>query len=246
LLEATLGAGYGYVEKSRILLKRATVFSKNLNHERIVCSSVLGIEFRKSSGTDWRLESNVTSYLALYRSIDDFAAAILACDMNNTFIRTGADDTAQLGGSSNIWTTVDAINGTINTSDRRDKTATQSINYGLSTVMQLQPVSYQWKDASQQGRKIGFIAKDVEGVVPEVVVDKEVCENPDGSASIVPAERVGIYYSDLIHVLVNAIQEQQQQILFLEQKVQQMEQQNGQPATPRPQPQVQPKTGGNN
>jgi hypothetical protein len=202
------------------------------------------IEFRKSSITDWCLESKISGYVSSSRSIDDFATVVLGFNMSTTFFRTVADNIARLGGSANRWTTIYATNGMINTSDRLDKTAIQPINYGLSTVMQLQPVSYQWKDAPQQGTKLGFIAQDAQEVVPEVVVDKELRENPDGSSSIVPADRLGIYYSDLIPVLVKAIQEQQQQILLLEHKVQQMEKQNGQPATP--QPQVQPKMGGNN
>ncbi len=217
-----------------------------INYVRVTGTTASGIEFRKSSGSDWRLESNNAGSLMFSRSGDDFATTTPVVDMNTTFLRPSTDNATQLGQSTFRWTTIYATNGTINTSDRRDKTAIQPINYGLSTVMQLQPVSYQWKDAPQQGTKLGFIAQDVQGVVPEVVVDKEVRENPDGSSSIVPAERLGIYYSDLIPVLVKAIQEQQQQILLLEQKVQQMEQQNGQPATPQPQPQVQPKTGGNN
>jgi len=222
------------------------ISAATVNYARITGSTASGWEFRKTSGTDWRLESNSAGSLMFSRSLDDFATTTPVVDMNTTFFRPSTDNATQLGQSTFRWTTIYATNGTINTSDRRDKTAIQPINYGLSTVMQLQPVSYQWKDAPQQGTKLGFIAQDVQGVVPEVVVDKEVRENPDGSSSIVPAERLGIYYSDLIPVLVKAIQEQQQQILLLEQKVQQMEQQNGQPATPQPQPQVQPKTGGNN
>lgn len=202
------------------------------------------IEFRKSCITDWRLESKISGYVSFSRSIDDFATVVLGFDMTTTFFRPVAYNTAQLVGSANSWTTIYSTNNMINTSDRIDKTAIQPINYGLSTVSQLQPVSYQLKDVPQQGTKLGFIVQDAEEVVPEVVVDKELRENPDGSSSIVPAERVGRYCSDLIPILVKAIQEQQQQILLLEQKVQQMEKQNIQPATP--QPQVQPKMGGNN
>ena len=78
--------------------------------------------------------------------------------------------------------------------------------------MQLRPVSYTWKDKNlSNGKpKLGLIAQEVQAVMNEVVEDKDWIQD-EGSTKKreVEAGRMGIYYSDIIPVLINAIQEQQ-------------------------------------
>jgi len=105
-----------------------------------------------------------------------------------------------LGSSSSRWNQVYATNGTINTSDRRMKKNIQNLRYGLKEVMNLQPVSYNWKDSAHKENKIGLIAQDVRKVIPEVVVGDET------------KETLGMNYAELVPVLINAIKEQQKQI----------------------------------
>lgn len=122
------------------------------------------------------------------------------------------DNSTTLGSSSLRWQEVFAANGTINTSDIRQKENIRDISYGLREVMQLHPVSFTWKGKSEQGTKLGVIAQEIQKVLPEVVNDpsKMVRYNEDGS--IIPNDPnapLGVYYSDIIPVLVKAIQEQQ-------------------------------------
>lgn len=121
------------------------------------------------------------------------------------------DNVLTLGTLSARWTTVYASNGTINTSDAREKKNIQELDYGLETLMQLKPVSYEWKeDVSNMGTKLGFVAQDLLEVVPEVVVTKEAVKNREtGEVTYQEAERMGVFYDDLIPVLTKAIQEQQ-------------------------------------
>ncbi|WP_458626121.1 tail fiber domain-containing protein [Winogradskyella sp. PC D3.3] len=131
----------------------------------------------------------------------------------NSTIAPEVNGIATLGNSSYRWSSVYAINGTINTSDRRDKKSIEDIGYGLKEVMQLRPVSYQWKNKNfSQGKpKLGLIAQDVKDIISEVVIDKEwVTDEKTGEQKEKAAERLGIYYSDLIPVLIKAIQEQQE------------------------------------
>jgi len=114
-----------------------------------------------------------------------------------------------LGSSAKRWSTVYAVNGTINTSDVTKKQAIQPIGYGLQQVMAMKPVSYEWKDNPEQGRKLGFLAQDLQKIVPEVVADKEWVGDEKGNKTVRPAEVLGVYYSDLIPVMAKAIQEQQ-------------------------------------
>ncbi len=117
-----------------------------------------------------------------------------------------------LGNSSYRWNTVYAVNGTINTSDAREKQNVQALGYGLQQVMQMRPVTYEWKARPEQGRKIGFIAQELQTLVPEVVSDTEWSRGSENKMVSKPAEVLGVYYSDLIPVLAKAIQEQQVQI----------------------------------
>ena len=107
------------------------------------------------------------------------------------------DNFTSLGTSTNRWLKIYAVNGTIQTSDRRMKKDIKDLNYGLNTVMQLHPVSYRWKNG-QGGINLGLIAQEVQTVIPEIVDvgDDEI-------------QTLGMKYTDLIPILINAIKEQQ-------------------------------------
>ncbi len=146
-----------------------------------------------------------------------------------------ANSTYNLGNATYRWSTVYATNGTINTSDARDKSNIRPITYGLSAVMQMRPVSYSWKEQPGQGTKLGFIAQDLQQVIPEVVADSQMVIVGEGEApQMVPAERLGVYYSDIIPVLVKAIQEQQGQIDSLRQELEAMKAMQGTQPQPAP------------
>jgi endosialidase-like protein/trimeric autotransporter adhesin len=125
-----------------------------------------------------------------------------------------------LGNSANRWGTVYATNGTINTSDQREKNNINEIKYGLDEVMRLRPVSFSWNEFPEYGTKLGLIAQEVKPVLSEVVADKEWIEDENsGEKRQIEAESLGIYYSDLIPVLIKAIQEQQEEIELLKSQV---------------------------
>jgi len=119
------------------------------------------------------------------------------------------DATISLGQTANRWNTLFASNGTINTSDEREKKNIQNLNYGLTTLMQLRPVSFEWKKDDGSGTKLGLIAQELQQVVPEVVRDWDWEEDEQGNRKKVASPILGVYYSDLIPVLIKATQEQQ-------------------------------------
>jgi len=108
------------------------------------------------------------------------------------------DNNQTLGSSSNKWKEVWAVNGTIQTSDVRLKQRIANLKYGLRQVMQLRPVSFQWKTGNDMSTHLGLIAQEVDAVLPEAVE-----KSSDANAPL------GINYSSLIPVLIKAIQEQQ-------------------------------------
>jgi hypothetical protein len=122
---------------------------------------------------------------------------------NATAIGNGAvaaANTIRLGNS-----TVTTIGGQVAwtaASDSRIKKNIVNSNYGLATVLKLRPVEYNL--ISNDLRQVGFIAQEVQKLVPEVVTGKE--------GDLNKGEILGITYSNLVPVLTKAIQEQQKQI----------------------------------
>lgn len=130
-------------------------------------------------------------------------------------LRPFLNNSDRLGSPSYRWSEVYATNGTINTSDATLKRDIQPLTYGIQEVMKLQPVSFHWIDGHPgQNRVMGFLAQDLQQVIPEVVRDREwVYETEDRSSGHwQPASKLGVAYSEIIPVAVSAIQEQQQLI----------------------------------
>jgi hypothetical protein len=129
-------------------------------------------------------------------------------------IRPSSDNIYDLGTPTFRWDDVFATNGTIQTSDRREKSNIRDMNYGLQEVMQMRPVSYNWTEHPEQGKKLGLIAQDILTLIPEVVktFDYQPTEEDPEITDRVELDRLGIYYSNLIPVLIKAIQEQQAEI----------------------------------
>ena len=92
-------------------------------------------------------------------------------------------------------------------SDKKLKTNIQDINYGLETIMKLSPKQYDWK--KDDTHDIGFIAQEVEEVIPEIVKDKKHFDK----------EIKTLDYEKLTAVLIKAVQEQQERINKLEEKL---------------------------
>lgn len=132
---------------------------------------------------------------------------------SNSDIVPTLDNVRGLGNTAFRWTDVWAVDGTINTSDERDKKNIRDLEYGLKEIMKLRSVKFNWKDAVNNNDKVGLIAQELKKVIPEVVRDYEFkVDETTGKREKVPAARMGVMYADLIPVLIRAIQEQQQEI----------------------------------
>jgi hypothetical protein len=122
------------------------------------------------------------------------------------------DNVWQLGSPSNRWLGIWAVDGSINTSDARDKKNIRDLNYGLKEIMQLHPIKFNWKDGNNPDDKLGLIAQELQKVLPEVVKDHAYKKDSTGRIEKVAATRLGVMYSDIIPVLIKAMQEQQKEI----------------------------------
>lgn len=155
--------------------------------------------------------TGATLRIGNFENIQDDGGFLLAFNATLTPIANGGYN---LGNSSKRWNTVYATNGTINTSDVREKHNINTIPYGLDALLKLNPVSYYWNNDLNPGMKLGLVAQELKKIIPEVVVDREfvITNEETGEGEWRDAERMGVFYSDLIPVLVKGIQEQQEQI----------------------------------
>jgi hypothetical protein len=96
--------------------------------------------------------------------------------------------------------TNDVIAFSTTPSDKKLKTNVKDIEYGLDTIMKLNPKQYDWKKDNR--KDIGFIAQEVEEVIPEIVKDNEWFDDKIKTMD----------YEKLTAVLIKAVQEQQKQI----------------------------------
>jgi hypothetical protein len=127
-------------------------------------------------------------------------------------VRPMVDKTYSLGNGSFLWSEVFAANGMINSSDRRLKKNIRPTTYGIDDVMELRPVEFEWIEGDPDQSKLGLIAQETESVIPEVVVP------PSGDEG-----HYGLRYADLVPVLISAIQEQQDVIESLSNRVAELE-----------------------
>ena len=145
---------------------------------------------------------NPTSYSLLGSNNNSLVTQQIEIDQNNNqesgLISVGAENGSfinLIGSSGNI-----NISGSLSqSSDRRLKKNIKTLTSGLSIVNQLRGVRYNWKDESRTGNKIGFIAQEVEDVLPELVKTRE-----NGFK--------GVNYAEMTAVLVEAVKELSKQI----------------------------------
>lgn len=111
----------------------------------------------------------------------------------------------RVGVGTTVPSTTLQVAGTItcvdvnSTSDINLKENIHSIEDPLGKVMQINGVGFRWKDTKEDA--IGVIAQDIEEVIPEIVKNNDHIKT--------------VNYNGLIGVLIEAIKEQQRQILEL-------------------------------
>ena len=98
-----------------------------------------------------------------------------------------------------------ACAGNVWTSDRRKKKEIQTLSLnGLDVIGKLHPVTFEWNqvlDKGMEGMQMGFIAQELELVLPTMVLTA----NDELKSKVVK-------YNELFPILVKAIQEQQEEI----------------------------------
>jgi hypothetical protein len=97
-------------------------------------------------------------------------------------------------------------------SDARLKENVKDLNYGLKDVLDMRAVSFDWIDKRNGQHDIGVIAQEIEKIIPEVVVEVDTLNSDEDTHKTVD-------YAKLTSVLIKAVQEQQEQINELKEKL---------------------------
>lgn len=138
-----------------------------------------------------------------------------------------ADNTYDLGANVLRWDDVYATNGTINTSDERDKSNIKDIDLGLEFVNDLRPVTYTWDDrGGVVGTRthMGFVAQEVATALGNEASSRSVWINSPAEQRTDPEtgevdegrDIQGLRYNELMAPMVKAIQELTARIEALE------------------------------
>ena len=96
-------------------------------------------------------------------------------------------------------------------SDRRLKEDINPIQYGLKEVLEINPVKYKWIEKRGGKKDIGVIAQDIEKIIPEIVQENKALNSDEMIKSV--------DYGKMVAVLIKAVQEQQEQINELKEKL---------------------------
>ena len=113
-------------------------------------------------------------------------------------VRPIKDNYWTCGASDHRWTTVYATNGTIQTSDIREKKNIETLDDKYAEFFDtLNPVSFEWRKGDTN-RHIGFIAQEV-----EQGLEKSGIDNFGG---LVKEEQYSLNYAEFIPILVSEIQ----------------------------------------
>lgn len=111
-------------------------------------------------------------------------------------------------------------------SDKRVKKNIHKMTAGLSEILALNPVQFQYQGiiTPNDRQRFGLIAQEVEEILPNLIIDEDVDVDPDtGKIIRTKADLKCISYSDLIPVLIQAIQEQNKRIDELVDRINQLE-----------------------
>jgi hypothetical protein len=171
-----------------------------------------------------------------------FAERMRITSVGNT--QPGADNAYSLGVSGTRWSAVWAANGTIQTSDEREKKDIVDSDLGLDLITKLRPVSFKWKVG--QNIVTSQVVKDEEGnpildeegnektesvLIPREgkrthygLIAQEVEEVLDGKdfGGFIHDEETdtkGLRYDQFVPLLIKSIQELNDKIAILESKL---------------------------
>ena len=141
--------------------------------------------------------------------------------MYKSYQGTGIPHMTFLNGATTVGTiTNNGTNASYNTtSDYRKKNVIGDIEDACERVLDLRPIQYEFKDIINPTRQEGFIAHEVQEVVPHAVTGDKDAVDPVTDAPILQQ----LDHSKLVPLLTQALREAIWKIEDLEEKVEELQ-----------------------
>jgi len=131
----------------------------------------------------------------------------------DAMIKFGIDDAEDFrmadGGTFHANADVVAYSSTIS-SDEKLKTNIEDTKYGLDDVLKLRGVDFNWKEKFEGKKDVGFIAQEVQEVLPELVKEVDSIGEDDGDTHLT------VDYAKVAAILAEAVKELNQKIEHIE------------------------------
>lgn len=158
-----------------------------------------------ASGTANNLTANIANYISVSDDTTTNATRypIFANGTSGAIVEQVSSTKLFFNPSTGLLTSTDYNSS----SDKRLKKNIKTLDSALNTVSSLRGVTFEWKEGG--GKSIGLIAQEVKEVVPDIVV-------ADDNGYL------GIKYTNIIGLLVEAIKEQQDQINTLKKQIEKL------------------------
>jgi hypothetical protein len=175
-----------------------------------------GLKF-VASGTNERMRIDSSGNLLVGRTDNPntFRQQLYSPSGNGLQINSGANAINFYYGTNTSISGQVAISSTtasyVTSSDYRLKNSVEPMTTGLATVSALKPVTYKWNADNSDGE--GFIAHEIQAIIPHAVTGEKDAVNEDGSI-----KSQGVDYSKIVVHLVAAIQELTARLAALEVK----------------------------
>ena len=188
------------VDNLGLTSSNSTFFIKNSNSLRdIVLQSGAGVSVCDYAGT------YITRFNTFGRQIyfPYFSSGYYAMDLQtstagNYYLHYISGTTYQIINASSVGVQLTyGSTSWASASDIRLKKNIEPLKNSLELINQLNPITYNWKDENMTNNNIGFIAQEVEKVIPEITEDYDIKGE----------KYLGIRTTDLIPFLVKSIQE---------------------------------------
>lgn len=128
---------------------------------------------------------------------DDMTITSTSVNVGQNFLPL-TNNAHSIGNASLRFTEVFATNGTINTSDIRQKNIVKGKKLGLDFINKLDTISFKWKTGKDDTIHLGFSANQIQGLLNDI--DKNY-------AMIVNGDVLGMRKDELLQPIVSAIQE---------------------------------------
>ena len=210
---ATISNTISFVESLRIqsdgVLKLSTTTSIPSDNNTIFSYSTNGFFYIQGGTTGLALAGSGNRNNAIYVNTT-LNQINFATNDGLTKMQLNSAGNLNIGtlGTGIVYSNAGTLTST-NPSDSRLKINIQNVSRGLSDILKLRPVSFIWKDDKiNQGIQFGFIAQEVQQVMPEAI--KEFGDD---------ITYLGIEKDAIYTTLVKAIQEQNQIIKNLETRI---------------------------